>query len=679
VANTQKLIVEDDVFALFCYVGTPTTVKIIPIVEEAKVPLVGMFTGANALREPINRYIINVRASYYQETGTAVKHLVEDLGIRKIAIFYQYDAYGFDGLKGTEIALKGYGLAPVARGTYFRGTLDVEEGLDKIIGSGAEAVIMIGTYDPCAKFIRLSKDAGFNPLFHNVSFVGAEELARKLGKEGEGVIVSQVVPPPELPESRTLLWGALEYAELLKAHFPGDEPNFVGLEGFINAKVLVEGLKRAGWNLDRERFIDAIESINNHDIGIANTLSFSPTDHQGLERVYFTRIENGRFVLVTDWQRIKRELQVPGVTATTIIFGSSLTLQGPLGARGNQTLKGALAHIKEINEQGGVHGRKIRLIAYDDGNDPARSIDNTSRLIHKERVFGLFSYGGAATQQIDIISGVEEDGVPLFGVSSGDRAWRSPFRNFIFNIRASHEQEISAAAGYLVKELGMTRIAVWYQDDSQGREGINEIRKALGELGLSPLIQVGCTAGGIEMEKGLSDIMASGAEAVIFMGEGDSCLKFIRLAHGKGLGALLLHVSSMGADELVEKLGPEGEGVVLTQVVPPPVEGFFLPAISDYLRLLTTHFPGERPSVAGFEGFLNARVLVEVLRRAGREITRQGFIEAIKNLDKFYLGIGARVRFGPVDHQGLDKVYFTRIQGGRLVLMPVRTDADSAR
>jgi branched-chain amino acid transport system substrate-binding protein len=298
--NTQKLIVEDNVFALFCYVGTPTAVKIIPLIQDASIPLVGMFTGANALRDPLNRYLINVRASYYQETGAAVKYLVKGRGIQKVAVFYQYDAYGFDGLKGTELALKEYGLVPVSKGTYIRGTLDIEEGLNKIIESGAEAVVMIGTYDPCAEFIKRSKAKGFEPVFYNVSFVGADELARRLGDAGEGVIVTQVVPPPELPETKSQLWGAREYAALLKHYYPEDEPNFVGLEGYINARVLVEGLLRAGRDLNREKFIDAIESIQNYDLGIANTLSFSPSDHQGLEQVYFTQILNGKFVLISE-------------------------------------------------------------------------------------------------------------------------------------------------------------------------------------------------------------------------------------------------------------------------------------------------------------------------------------------------------------------------------------------
>jgi len=309
VANTQKLIIDDQVFTLFCYVGTPTTVKIIPLVDEAHIPLLGMFTGANALREPFHRYIINVRASYYQETTEAVRRFVEDLGLSKIAVFYQYDAYGFDGLKGTELALKHYGLAPVARGFYLRGTLDVEEGLERIAASGAQAVVMIGTYEPCAKFINLAKQSGFDPLFHNVSFVGAEELARRLPPESDNVFVTQVVPPPESPESKTLLWGAGEYIDLLKKYYPDERPNSVGLEGYINAKVLVEGLRRAGPHLSRERFINALESIRDFSLGIANTLDFSPTDHQGFDRVYFTRYKDGTFVLITDWHKVRSTMR----------------------------------------------------------------------------------------------------------------------------------------------------------------------------------------------------------------------------------------------------------------------------------------------------------------------------------------------------------------------------------
>jgi branched-chain amino acid transport system substrate-binding protein len=294
--NTQKLIVEDKVFGLFCYVGTPTSVKIMPLVQEARLPLVGLFTGAQILRNPFQRYIINIRASYYQETGAVVDELVESLGLKKFAVFYQYDDYGFDGLTGTQIALKKYGLTPVATGSYRRGSIEVEQALEQILPSGAEAVIMIGTYDPCAKFIRLARSRGFHPIFHCLSFVGGDELAKKLGQEGEGVIITQVVPPPT---ETLLLDAAAEYTKLLAHYYPEDKPNYVGFEGYLNARVMVEGLKRAGPDLTRENFINAIESIENYSLGIANPLNFNAQDHQGLEKVYFTQIRGGKLELVT--------------------------------------------------------------------------------------------------------------------------------------------------------------------------------------------------------------------------------------------------------------------------------------------------------------------------------------------------------------------------------------------
>ncbi|MFP4084620.1 MAG: ABC transporter substrate-binding protein [Desulfonatronovibrio sp.] len=304
-ANTQELIIDDQVFCLFSYVGTPTTVKVLPLISDAEIPLVGIFSGANDFREPFRPNIINVRASYYEETREAVKYFVEELNLEKIAVFYQYDAYGFDGLKGTELALKNYDLTPVARGSYTRGTLEIEEGLENIIHSGAEAVVMVGTYDACAKFIRTARERGFNPVFHNVSFVGSEELARILGPDGEGVIITQVVPPPDSLESLALLSGVQEFTTFYNRYFPDEQPNLVALEGFINARVLVEGLTRAGRNLNREKFIDAIESIDNFSLGIANTLSFSPDNHQGLSRVYFTIIRDGELALLTDWQKVR--------------------------------------------------------------------------------------------------------------------------------------------------------------------------------------------------------------------------------------------------------------------------------------------------------------------------------------------------------------------------------------
>jgi len=309
--NTQRFLIEDQVFGLFCYVGTPTTVKILPLVEETKVPLLGMFTGANALREPFTHYLINVRASYYQETDAAVEHMVKDLGLTRIAVFYQYDAFGFDGLTGTELALKRFGLEPVARSSYVRGTHDIREGLERIRESGAEAVVMIGTSDPCANFIRKSLENEYSPIFYMVSFVGAKELSRNLLQtetSGVDIIMSQVVPPP-IRRDGTVAESAEEFARLLEQYYPGEEPNFVGFEGYINAKVLVEGLRRAGRDLSRQSFLDAIASMTDFSLGGDVRLTFGPEDHQGMDKVYFTRLHDGRFILLNDWVELDQGAQ----------------------------------------------------------------------------------------------------------------------------------------------------------------------------------------------------------------------------------------------------------------------------------------------------------------------------------------------------------------------------------
>jgi ABC-type branched-subunit amino acid transport system substrate-binding protein len=295
VANTKRLIEKDKVFALFCYVGTPTSVKIIDVVEENKIPLLGLFTGADKLRFPFRHYIFNVRSSYYQETSAVVRYFVEEKGLRRIAVFYQYDDYGFDGLKGTQIALQKYGLSAVATGSFVRGTLEIEEALNKIQASEAQAVIMIGTYSPCAKFIKEARDRGFNPLFHNVSFVGADKLVEELGDASEGVIISQVVPPPT---QRILLPASEQYSRLLNQYYPQDTPNFVSFEGFVNARILVESLRRAGRDITREGFIRAVESIKDHYVGIGAVINFGPRDHQGMDDVYLTEVKNGELQLL---------------------------------------------------------------------------------------------------------------------------------------------------------------------------------------------------------------------------------------------------------------------------------------------------------------------------------------------------------------------------------------------
>ncbi|MFL6573022.1 MAG: ABC transporter substrate-binding protein [Burkholderiales bacterium] len=286
---SKKLIEQHKVFALLGYVGTPTGVAHLPVVTEAKVPLVGMFTGAEVLREPINRYVFHVRASYYDETDKIVEQVVSTGG-KKISVFYQADAYGEAGRKGTEIALTKRGMKIHASGTVERNTVKVEEAVKIINASEPDAVVMVSAYTACAEFIRQMKKAGSAASFYNVSFVGSKALADALGKEGVGVAISQVVPFP---------WGrsipvVKEYQALSeKAGFR--DYNFSALEGFLTAKVMVEGLKRSGKDLTREKFVDTMEKLE-ADLG-GFYVSYSPKNHAGSRFVDLTIVgQAGKFL-----------------------------------------------------------------------------------------------------------------------------------------------------------------------------------------------------------------------------------------------------------------------------------------------------------------------------------------------------------------------------------------------
>lgn len=303
VSNTQRLITEDEVFMLYDYVGTPTSVKIIDIVHEAEIPAFGFFTGAEALRTPFRPYMFHVRDSYYAEAEGAVAYFVDKLGFDKVAVMYQEDAFGLAVLEGVQLALDRRNMETAATATFVRGTMDVEDAVKTIKGSGAEAVVMVGTYSPLAKFIKVSNDEGFTPYFHTVSFVGSEAFGSEITDtqgvdpaQYEKIIVTQVVPSPFSEEYQTVN----EYRELAAKYYPNDEPNYVALEGFINAKVLVMALEDAGEDISRESFVEAFESMQNVDVGIGKQVTFGALDHKGLEGVYCSRLtEDGSFRIFT--------------------------------------------------------------------------------------------------------------------------------------------------------------------------------------------------------------------------------------------------------------------------------------------------------------------------------------------------------------------------------------------
>jgi ABC-type branched-subunit amino acid transport system substrate-binding protein len=300
ITAVEKLIREDKVFALIGPVGTPTANAAQPVAQAAGVPYIGAFTGAAFLRETKRDNVINIRASYDAETEAWVKHLTEDLKITKIGILYQDDAFGRAGLSGFKAAMDKRGLLIAAEGTFERNTVAIKTALLTLRRAEPEAVVMVGPYKPCAEFIKLAHKIAFNPVFVNISFVGAGALAKELGPDGTGVIVSQVVPFP---------WDAslpvvADYQAAMKAADPKAEPDFVSLEGYLVGRLTLAALEKTGPSPTRQGLLTTIRETGKFDIG-GLPMTYSPQKNEGLDKVFMTVIQaDGSFKSVATLTRM---------------------------------------------------------------------------------------------------------------------------------------------------------------------------------------------------------------------------------------------------------------------------------------------------------------------------------------------------------------------------------------
>jgi branched-chain amino acid transport system substrate-binding protein len=285
---TSKLIEEEGVFALAGYVGTPTTKVAVPIVQEMKVPLVGAFTGAMLLRDPVQSYVFNIRASYDDETETLVEYLTKQ-GAKKIAVFYQNDSFGQSGLSGVEKALTKRKMTLAAKGSFERNTLAVKTGLAAVIAGEPDAIVIVGPYKPSAEFVRQARAAGVKSEMATISFVGTENLIADLGKDSEGILISQVVPAPVDGSLRL----SAEYQAALKKSAPSEAPSYVSFEGYVNGRVLVAALEKAGADPTREKLVEALNGMAGLDLQ-GMKLSFSAQNHQASSAVFLTRVKAGK-------------------------------------------------------------------------------------------------------------------------------------------------------------------------------------------------------------------------------------------------------------------------------------------------------------------------------------------------------------------------------------------------
>ncbi len=326
IKNTIQLVEKEGVFFLANYVGTPTLTRALPVIKRyGDVILVGNFTGAQPQREPpYVEHVFNVRASYRQEMMALVERFWQQ-GARRFGVYYQIDAYGRSGTDGVARGLALHGAKIAAEATYQRGAKfeeDMSPAAKALREAGVDVVLCTGAYQGCGAFVKSARDLGWTAPISNVSFVGSDAMLALLVRHGQttgrdytrALINSQVVPSYD----DLSLPGVAEYRALMDKYSPAvpevlrdpkyttQRQSFISLEGFINAKVIVEGLRRAGVNPTRSGLRQAFESIRNLDLGIGAPLSFGPERHQGLDNVYFTRVQNDRWVPVADWNAALR-------------------------------------------------------------------------------------------------------------------------------------------------------------------------------------------------------------------------------------------------------------------------------------------------------------------------------------------------------------------------------------
>jgi len=297
----KRLLADDKVFAIAGPVGTPTAMATLPIASAAGAPFIGAFTGSEALRAPYKPLVMNVRASYFEETEAMVAHLTRDLGATRIAIMYQDDAFGQAGLAGVKRALDKRKMELVAEGTFERNTVAVKAALLAVRRAKPDAVIMIAPYKPAAQFIKLARQIKFDATCVNISFVGSDALAKELGGGGEGTVVTQVVPFP----NDTKIPVVARYQAALKASAPDAQPGFISLEGYLVGRAIVAVLEKIDGEPTRNAFVEAVQKSGGFDLG-GFRLGYGPNNNRGSSEVFLTEIvADGSFKPVTSLAKAK--------------------------------------------------------------------------------------------------------------------------------------------------------------------------------------------------------------------------------------------------------------------------------------------------------------------------------------------------------------------------------------
>ncbi len=351
-----------------------------------------------------------------------------------------------------------------------------------------------------------------------------------------------------------------------------------------------------------------------------------------------------------------------GVTPTEIVIGMSNAQTGPASALGKKLKEGAAAYFSRVNDSGGIHGRKIKLVSYDDGYEPERAVAMTNKLINEDKVFTLFGYVGTPTSSA-VLPLVSKSGVPYIAPFTGAELLRTPVNKIVFNVRASYFDETEGMVERLMKDLNIKRVGVFIQDDAYGNAGKAGVVRALMKNNLQLAGEGKYKRNTVDVDAGLAALKEAKPEAVVMVGTYKACAEFVKKARASGFNPKFLNVSFVGTSDFIREAGSDGEGVYITQVVPSPDDAS-IPLVKRYQADMKEAGAGEF-DYTSLEGYLDAVVLVEALRKAGKDLTRASFVSAFEALQADVGGV--KVEYSPRSHQGVRGIFHTVVRSGKPV------------
>jgi branched-chain amino acid transport system substrate-binding protein len=353
-----------------------------------------------------------------------------------------------------------------------------------------------------------------------------------------------------------------------------------------------------------------------------------------------------------------------GITDNTITLGMSAPFSGPNGAYGVEMREAINTYLRQVNENGGVYGRKLQLVALDDGYESERTVDNTKQLLTRHNAFALMGYYGSSptAAAMPVFTAAK---TPLVGTISGSDALRTPANRYMFNTRASYADETEAIVHYMVS-MGLKEIGVFYQNDGFGQSGLAGVSNALRKYGMTPTVTATVERNSLDVDAAVEKFAKARPQAIVMVTLYKPTAAFVREMKKAGAFPVYATLSPVGADLLVAELGSDARGIGISQVMPYPWDST-VPVVKEYQRAIAQ--PGQVPkySYYGVEGYITAKVMVEALKKAGRDLTREKLVAALDSMRDYNIG-GYKVNYAPADHNGSKLVDLTVIgPGGKML------------